>query len=249
MSRQQGGRSVYPPLDTLKPVADGVWVVDSGPLRALGLPIPIRMTVVRLQTGEAWLHSPTRYVPELHRAIEGIGRIGHLVAPSIAHWSFMKDWQEHCPQAIVWAAPGLEQRRKVKKSGLAINATLGAEAPPDWADDLDQLVIAGGFGVSEVAFLHKRSRTLILTDLVENLEPKKLSPVMRLLVRLAGALAPDGQAPIHYRFVLNRNRQEVARAARKLLGWAPERVIFSHGRWFERDGTLQLRHSLRWLLD
>src|SRR5215212_533607 len=27
----------YPPLDVLKPVADGLWVVDSGPLRVFGL--------------------------------------------------------------------------------------------------------------------------------------------------------------------------------------------------------------------
>jgi len=243
------GRSLYPPLDILKPVGEGVWIVDSGPHRALGLPVPVRMTVVRLQSGEVWLHSPTRYVKEVHAAIDGIGRIGHLVAPSIAHWSFLKAWQEHCPQAITWGAPNLEQRPKVKKSGILINATLGDQAPPDWAGDLDQLVIRGGFGAGELAFFHKQSRILILTDLVENFEPEKLSPSMRLLMRLAGALAPNGQAPLHYRFVLNRNRDEVARAARTLVAWAPERVIFAHGRWFERDGTARLRHSLRWLLD
>ncbi len=249
MNKEYGRRSVYPPLDTLKAIADGVWIVDSGPLRALGLPVPIRMTVIRLQSGEVWLHSPTRYVKKLRETIESIGVIRHLVAPNIAHWSFLKDWQRHCPQAITWAAPGLEHRSKLKKSDVVIDATLGSGAPSDWASDLDQIVIPGGFGVSEVAFLHKRSRTLVLTDLVENFEPEKLSRVMRPLVRLAGALAPNGQAPIHYRFVLNRKRQEVAAAARKLLGWAPERVIFSHGRWFERDGSTQLRHSLRWLLE
>ena len=29
---------MYPPLDAPKPVADGVWIVDSGPQRVLGLP-------------------------------------------------------------------------------------------------------------------------------------------------------------------------------------------------------------------
>ena len=50
----------YPPLDVMKPVADGVWIVDSGPLRVLGMPLPVRMTVVRLASGDLWLHSPTR---------------------------------------------------------------------------------------------------------------------------------------------------------------------------------------------
>ena len=45
--------STYPPLDTLKPVADGVWIVDSGPLRVFGgIPLPVRMAVVRLRGGE-----------------------------------------------------------------------------------------------------------------------------------------------------------------------------------------------------
>jgi hypothetical protein len=36
----------YPPLDVLKPVTEGVWIVDSGPLHVFGLTLPIRMTGV-----------------------------------------------------------------------------------------------------------------------------------------------------------------------------------------------------------
>ena len=48
----------YPPLDVLKRVADNIWIVDSGPLRALGMPLPIRMTVIKLRDGGLLLHSP-----------------------------------------------------------------------------------------------------------------------------------------------------------------------------------------------
>jgi hypothetical protein len=33
-----------------------------------------------------------------------------------------------------------------------------------------------------------------------------------------------------------------------MLSWQPERVVFAHGRWFERDGTARLRHAFRWIL-
>ncbi len=105
--------ATYPPLDVLKPVAEGVWIVDSGPLRALGIPLPVRMTVVRLGDGSVWLHSPTRYDAGLHRAIAALGPIRHLVAPNIAHWTFLKDWQAQCPEALTWAAPNLRERRQV----------------------------------------------------------------------------------------------------------------------------------------
>lgn len=37
----------YPPFDTPKAVADGVWVVDAEPIRTMGAALPVRMTVVR----------------------------------------------------------------------------------------------------------------------------------------------------------------------------------------------------------
>ena len=65
----------YLPLDILKPVTDDLWIVDSGPLRLMGLRLPVRMTVIRLSSGEIWLHSPTRFDEGLKREIEGFGPI------------------------------------------------------------------------------------------------------------------------------------------------------------------------------
>jgi hypothetical protein len=240
---------VYLPTDTLKAVAEDVWIVDSGPLTAMGLEVPVRMTVIRLASGEIWLHSPTHYVELLKDQIERLGPIHHLVAPNIAHWMFVKEWADRCPTAQTWAAPGLRQRSAVIKSGVMLDHDLGDSAPRVWARDLDQLVFAAGFGVNEVAFLHRSTRTLILTDLVENLEPEKLGLVARPLAGLAGATAPNGMAPVHYRFAMNRRRERAKVAARQLLEWNPRRVIFAHGSWFDSDGTPRLRRSLRWLLD
>jgi hypothetical protein len=54
--------ALYEPIDVLKPVADGIWIVD-GPalaLSALGIEVsfPTRMTIVRLDDGGLWCHSP-----------------------------------------------------------------------------------------------------------------------------------------------------------------------------------------------
>ena len=96
--------TTYPPLDVLKPVAQDLWVVDSGPMRAMGvIPIPVRMTVARLKNGELLLHSPTRHTGGLQRALEGFGPIRHLVAPNIVHWTFLKQWQRQLPTP----SPGL----------------------------------------------------------------------------------------------------------------------------------------------
>jgi hypothetical protein len=215
----------------------------------MGLAIPVRMTVVRLKSGDLWLHSPTRYDEGLDSELHRIGTIRHLVAPNVAHWSFLKDWQARYPDVVTWAALGLRQRSQVKKSRVALDHDLGPYAPEAWALDIEQAVVPGGFGVNEVAFFHRSTSTLVLTDLIQNFEPEKISPLVRPLVRLAGAIAPNGKAPVHLRFAINRKRDIAAAAARKLVGWAPERVIFAHGRWFDRDGATQLRRALRWLID
>lgn len=240
-------RMTYPPLDTLKPVAEGLWIVD-GALSRAGVRIPVRMTVLRLGSGGLWLHSPTRVTPGLRAELEREGPVAHLVAPSFAHWTFAKDWQAACPTATTWAAPGLRDRGQVKRSGLRIDHDLATWPPEDWAGEIDQVLVPGGMNVTEVAFHHRPTRTLILTDLVENFEPDKLNPLVRPLIRAAGAMAPEGQAAAHYRMVMNMRRQKVKEAARRMLDWEPERVIFSHGAWFDRDGAAQLRRSFRWLL-
>lgn len=61
--------TTYPPLNTLKPVAKNVWIVD-GPEIWFGMPwpkfpFPTRMTVLRLANGELFIHSPTPLTPPL----------------------------------------------------------------------------------------------------------------------------------------------------------------------------------------
>jgi hypothetical protein len=238
----------YPPLDVLKPVAPDVWIVDSGPKRALGIPLPLRMTVIRLGDGDLFLHSPTRFEEGLRREMQTLGRIRHLVAPDIAHWSFVKEWQQRCPEALTWAAPGLRERRQVRKAGIRFDRDLGEVAPPEWASEIAQTVIAGTANFHEVAFFHKATRTLVLTDLVLNLEPGKLPALVRPLARMIGVVAPDGKAPVYVRMLIKLKRRDAATAVKRMIDSQPERVIFSHGAWFERDGRAALRQSMRWLL-
>jgi hypothetical protein len=241
-------QGTYPPLDVLKPVAESLWIVDSGPLRVLGMPLPVRMTVIRLRDGGMWLHSPTRYVEGLRQAIEQIGPIRHLVAPNVVHWSFLKDWQEHCPSAVTWAAPNLRRRRQVRKAQVRLDRDLSDVAPPEWAGDMEQVVVPGGAGFREIDFFHTASRTLVLTDLVLNLEPEKVPAWVRPIGTLIGVRAPNGKAPVYLRLVILARRRDAGQAASKMVAWGPDKAIFTHGTWFERDATAALRRSLSWLL-
>ncbi len=236
--------TVYAPLDTPKPFADRVWLVDS----VLGPGLPVRMTILRLQNGDLLLHSPTPYSPALHRAIEALGPIRHLVAPNIVHWVFMKAWQDAVPDATNWASPGLAQRGQVRRAQLRIDHELSDVAPAEWAEEIEQAVVRGGGGFAEVVMFHRPSGTALLTDLMQNVEAHKLPWVIRPLAWALGNLAPGGRAPAHLRALVRAGGASSGRAAaRRVVAWEPTRIVVTHGRPIEQDAAAILRRSLAWL--
>jgi hypothetical protein len=101
--------------------------------------------------------------------------------------------------------------------------------------------------MTEFDFLHRRTRTLVLADLIENFEPAKLSSRwQRWLTQLAGA---DGEMPRDMRVTFRKHRDELRAAVETMIGWHPERIILAHGRWFTEHGEQELRRAFRWLLD
>ena len=239
--------ATYPPLDTPKPVAEGVWVVDSGPQRVMGLSLPIRMTVLRLADGGLWLHAPTRHTPALQAALEALGPVRHLVAPGTAHWTHVSPWTKAVREARLWTAPGIVDRARGQGVELRAHRVLDEPVPPDWEGEMEQAVFRGP-GFVEVAFHHRPSRTLVLTDTVQALEPDRLPLATRVLGRAFGHAEPEGGTPAQLRLVLGRRRAENRAAAERLLALDPARVVFAHGRFFERDGAARLRRALGWLL-
>ncbi len=241
------GDGTYPPLDVPKPLAGGAWVVDSGPQRVLGLRLPIRMTVLRLEDGGLLLHSPTRHTPALQAALVALGPIRHLVAPGTAHWTHVSPWTKAVPEARLWTAPGVADRARGQGVELTPHGVLADPAPPDWEGQIGQALFRGP-GFAEMALFHHASRTLVLTDLIQAMEAERLPLATRLLAGAVGSAAEEGATPAHVRLVLGARRAANRAAAARLLALAPERVVFAHGRFFERDGTARLRRALGWLL-
>jgi hypothetical protein len=236
----------YPPFDTLKEVSENIWVVDSGPMKPAGLSLPIRMTVIRLSGGELWLHSPTQFTPSLAEELGRLGPVRYLVAPSIAHWTFTPDWQQAFPDAQVWAVPALGKRPQVRRADLRIDHELGGNAPQAWRADIAQGIIQGGGGFEEAHFLHRPSRTLLLADLIQNLEPDKLPPVTSALASAARASA--GRTPLHVRAAIVLGDLKTKNQVTDLVATNPARVIFAHGRWFESNAAARLKQAFDWLL-
>ncbi|HUA80180.1 MAG TPA: DUF4336 domain-containing protein [Dyella sp.] len=242
--------TLYAPLNTLKLVAPGLWVVD-GPLVSLDAPLglsvsfPTRMTVVQLSGGGLWCHSPTAPDPELFAALDRLGPVEHLVSPNKLHYAHIAAWKHRYPRAMAWASPGVRERAASQRAQVDFDADLADDPPHAWADDLDQLRFRGSSAMQEFVFFHCASRTLILTDLIENFEAAKLPRFLRWMGRLGGVLDPDGKTPLDWRVTFQKADARFCLA--QMLAWHPQQIVLAHGRCYTQNAEMELRRAFRWL--
>ncbi|MFT7184522.1 MAG: hypothetical protein ACI9QC_000866 [Oceanicoccus sp.] len=238
----------YEPLNTPKKVADNIWIVDGPAISFYGLPYTTRMTIIKLQNGDLFIHSPISLTKDLKKKVAQLGTVRHLVSPNWIHYEYIPQWAKAFSDTIAWASPGVQNRVKKFKSSAMFERNLGKTAEKEWANDIEQMIVQGHSIHKEVVFFHKRSKTLILTDLIENFESSKIPFWFRPFAWLAGVLDPDGKAPIDMRLTFYKGKKELQSAVEKMIAWQPERVVLSHGRWYERDGVKELKRSFRWVL-
>lgn len=241
---------LYEPVNTLKPVAPGLWIADGPIVRMAALggsaPFTTRMTVARLADGGLWCHSPIAPDPALFAAIDALGPVRHLVSPNKLHYAHIAAWKRRYPDAVAWASPGVRERAASQRIAVSFDADLGEAPEPAWAAELDQLHFRGSRVFEEVVFLHRASATLILTDLIENFEAAKLGTAMRWIARLGGVLDPDGKTPLDMRFTF-RDRAAARACLQRMTDWRPQRVILAHGRCYLDNAEAELRRAFRWL--
>ena len=239
--------AAYPPLNIPKKLTEGVWIVDATPIRAMNvMVVPLRMTIFKLGNGDLLLYSPTQYRETLRTALEQLGPIKHLVAPSTGHWMFIKDWQQHCPQAKAWAVPELASRKAVRNAGISFDELLGSQPPKEWAGEIEHVMFRGP-GYGELDMVHAASGTLVVADTLLEVHAASLPPLSRAMATAAGICTPIGRAPAQLRGLLSLNREANAAAARRLVALAPRRVVPAHGDVIQVDVSEHLRHSLDWL--
>jgi hypothetical protein len=237
----------YEPLNTLKPVAEGLWLIDGPAIRFYGLPFSTRATVVRLDNGDLWVHSPTQLTEGLKAELDALGPVRHLIAPNWIHYAYISEWQAGFPGATAWAAPGVAKRATKKGLTLEFDHDLGAQAEDAWAGQMDQMIVEGSKIHREVVFFHRASRTLILTDLIENFETAKLPVWMRPLIWFAGIDDPNGSMPPDMRKSF-KDKDALGQAVEAMIEWDPRRVILAHGRWYEDNGRAELERAFQKLL-
>jgi Domain of unknown function (DUF4336) len=231
-------------MRALQSFGDDIWTVDGPLVRDIGLTFTTRMTVVRLADGSVWVESPVSAPPQTLDEIRALGDVRYLVASTQKHTWRVAPWHAYFPQAQLWA-PGTTSLA-LEDGRVVVNDVLTDTPYEGWAADLDQLVFRGSPFVKEVFFLHRKSRTVIVGDILQSNPPLKGKSLRNLAFRLLGAASPRGGVPHDIKLGLFRRSQ--ARASlRRLLSWDFDRLILAHGECIPEDAKAYVRQAFRWL--
>ena len=227
------------PLESFGPE---IWTAEGPVVSFLGFPYPTRMAVIRLADRNLFLWSPIPLSDALRTEVAALGEVAHLVAPNKLHHLWLGAWQAAYPQARLYAPPGLRRKRR----DLAFDADLGDAPEPGWAHDIDQVAVTGNILLTEIVFLHRLSRTALFADLLQNFRPGWFKGWRGLLARLDGIVSPNHGAPRELRAGFWQ-RDQARAALRRVLKFAPERVLIAHGEMARHNGARFVRKGFRWL--
>jgi hypothetical protein len=220
-------------------LAPDLWELNA-PLTVLGMALGHRMTVARLTDQSLWVHSPVAQAAELDAALRRLGPVTHIVAPNCIHDTYLEGWFGHHPQANFHGARGFAKVRP----DLKFTHVLGETPDPAWSSIFDQHVIRGVPRLNEVVFLHRPSRTLIITDLAFNLGPD-MPFLSRVLMKLDGCDCRFASSRL-FRMII-RDRAALRASIGHVLTWDFDRIILSHGRNVETGGREMLREAYAFL--
>lgn len=202
------------------------------PMRLAGTRFDARMTMIRLSSGDLMLHSPCNITASIAQEIAALGHVAHIVAPGNFHHMFVASAQAVFPSAKTWICPGVETRQ----SGLKYDGRLGDTAPPDWAGEIDQVLVEGTRIMREVAMFHRASRTLILVDLIENFTDATphTGGALKFLFKYVLRMWNNPRPAPEYRMGWS-DHAAAAQSLRRILAWNFERIVLSHGDLIEHD--------------
>jgi len=223
--------------------ADEIWIAEGPVVSFFAFPYPTRMAVIRLGDGTLFVWSPVALDDRLRAEVGALGRVAHLVSPNWLHHLWLADWKKAFPDARLYAPPGLKRRRR----HLKFDAALDDAADNPWSGDIDTVAVRGNILMTEFAFLHRKSRTAVFADLLQNFGPDWFRGWRGVLARFDGIVSPNYGAPRELRWTTWR-RAKAQATIETVLRFAPERVVVAHGDNASLHGTQFVRRGFRWLL-
>lgn len=220
-----------------QPLTEGLWTIERKLKMPGGLKLPVRTTVVRLQSGALVVLSPPKLDSDLEGWLRQQGEVAAVVAPNAFHHLFVSEFLLVFSSGRLFVAPGL-----LRRAPSLLTAAVLENAPPAlWAAETQQAVFGPVGAFSEVVFFHRPTETLILTDLAFNLTVFD-SLLDRVVWRAFGAPSCFGPSRMA-RLTLLRDKKAAEEYLRPVREWSFRRIVVSHGQVLEHNAQTEFRRA------
>ncbi|MCA9610387.1 MAG: DUF4336 domain-containing protein [Myxococcales bacterium] len=224
-------------METLSTVVeDRIWVAER-PVWFSGVRLRARTTILRLEDGGLWVHSPAPPSPALDTALEALGPVRWLVIPNVFHHLGASEAAGRYPEATV-VGPAAA---RAKRPELAFEAfEEGAPIPAE----LERLPLEGVPFLDESLFFHEPTGTLIGSDFVMSAGPKD-HWTWRLAGRITGRWGKV-RTPPDVQWKTPRSAA-AAEAIRRVAERPIRRVLVAHADPIEDEPAERLREAWRFV--
>ena len=75
-------------MPVLEEFAQNIWIYNGPPVDFYGLDFPVRMTVIKLKSGDLFVHSPISPTPQMLQEVVSLGEVKYIVSPNKIHHLF-----------------------------------------------------------------------------------------------------------------------------------------------------------------
>jgi len=216
--------------------AEDLWTSDYELRVAPAMPFPTRMTVIRLSDHSLVLISPIPLEDALAAELAELGPVSYLLAPNLLHHLHLAAAKRRYPNARLLGPSALS-----KKEPTLPFEPIELASSPALRDTFSAELVDGAPKVSETVLLHRSSRTLLVTDLVFNIETPP-AWTTSLLLCLNGTHGRLAQSRLWRLFVEDAS---LARAScERILAWDFDRLVVAHGNVIPSGAKARLAAAL-----
>lgn len=221
---------------------DDNWLADGPDVTSYGFRYPTRMAVLRLSDGGLFIWSPTAVSDSARAEIDALGAVRFLVTPTAMHHLALSAWRAAYPDARLYAAPGSRERA----GHIAFDDDLGDAPPQAWASEIDQVLVHSNRIATEAVFFHRKSRTVLIADLLQQFPPGWFTGWRALVARLDRMTGAEPQTPMKFRLAFS-DRAAACASLKHILDWPAEKVVIAHGAPVTSQGQAFLKRAFGWL--
>lgn len=206
-----------------------------------GVRLRARTTIVRMNDGKLWVHSPAEPTTEVCRELDRLGEVAWIVVPNRFHHLHAAAMKSRYPRATIVGPSAVQSRNRAVVVELDIADPRLASSLPEFR----MVPLAGVPFLEETAFFHEPSRTLIAADLMIS-GCRKDHWTWRWVSRACGQygrfkLPPDVR-------VNTRRGPELKQSLDAMMSLPVERILVAHSDPIEERPLEQLATAWRFAM-